>query len=87
VNCSACHQVTQHDSDRAVWVDKPGHRSCASCHNPEVERFKRGKHGMRLAVDLPPMTAGEARLPMQAWLSAYRWTVDRCLHRLLTSFK
>jgi len=65
VNCSACHEVKQSDSDQVLWIDNPDHTACARCHNLEVERFKRGKHGMRLAVDLPPMKVVDARLPMK----------------------
>ena len=65
VNCTACHHVLAANGNEPVWVDKPDHQVCAQCHDLEVKRFKRGKHGMRLAVDLPPMIAGEARLPMQ----------------------
>jgi hypothetical protein len=65
VNCSACHRIAEEEDDDAVWVDKPGPQACAQCHQLEVARFKRGKHGMRLAVDLPAMKPGEARLPMK----------------------
>jgi len=66
VNCSACHVVAENDSMEPQWADTPGHLACAQCHDLEVERFTRGKHGMRIASDLPPMTPAEARLPMQA---------------------
>ena len=65
VNCSACHMVADEDGENAAWTDNPDHRVCNECHNPEVDRFKRGKHGMRLSVDLPAMTPAEARLPMK----------------------
>jgi len=65
VNCSACHTSDKGDGNKPVWVNKPAADTCNQCHNVEAERFKRGKHGMRLAVDLPPMTPGEARLPMK----------------------
>jgi len=62
INCSDCHEAA---SD-GQWVDKPDHNSCNSCHGFEVEGFLKGKHGMRLAhSDLPPMTPGEARIPMK----------------------
>lgn len=65
VNCSACHEVIPEDSDEPVWVEQPTHQVCAQCHSLEVERFQRGKHGMRLAANLSPMTPAEARLPMR----------------------
>jgi len=65
VNCSACHEVETETGDEAVWVEQPTHQVCAQCHSLEVARFQRGKHGMRLAVELPSMTPSEARLPMR----------------------
>ena len=67
VNCTACH-VYQENSEapgEAVWRDKPGPEGCASCHNLEVERFKRGRHGMRLSAGLPAMKVSDARLVMK----------------------
>jgi predicted CXXCH cytochrome family protein len=67
VNCSACHQVPDDSGQPAVWSDHPDQaQACGQCHDLELRRFKRGKHGMRLAVDLPPMTPAQARLPMRA---------------------
>lgn len=64
VNCSACHQPANEQGERGTWQDKPGVEGCQSCHNIEVDLFKRGKHGMRLAAGLPPMQVANARLPM-----------------------
>jgi len=64
VNCSACH-VQKDDSGQSVWINKPEHEACAACHSNEVKRFGLGKHGMRLAQGLTPMTPGLARLPMK----------------------
>ncbi|MGV6827631.1 MAG: ammonia-forming cytochrome c nitrite reductase subunit c552 [bacterium] len=65
VNCTACHVVaTEADSDQQSWLDNPGLDGCQSCHSLEVASFKRGKHGMKLASGLPPMTPEQARLPM-----------------------
>ncbi|TRY29291.1 cytochrome c3 family protein [Aliiglaciecola sp. M165] len=50
VGCNACH------GSAASWQDKPTHQVCASCHENEVSTFLQGKHGMRLANDLPAMT-------------------------------
>ena len=64
VNCSGCHRAEQDDA--AAWVRRPDHKACAGCHPPETRGFLAGKHGMRLAEGLPPMTPGRARQPMQA---------------------
>ena len=65
VNCSACHELADDADNTRTWTDKPDHTACAQCHKLEVERFKKGKHGMRLAVGLPAMTPAQARLPMR----------------------
>ncbi len=61
VNCSACHQP-----EGGPWQDKVAVSTCASCHADEHEGFLRGKHGMRLASGLSPMTPAMARQPMHA---------------------
>lgn len=66
VNCSACHQVKEPGTTRSVWREKPGHEVCITCHKTEGDGFLAGKHGMRLAAGLSPMTPGMARLPMKA---------------------
>ena len=64
VNCSGCHKA---ESEGAVaWVKRPDHKVCATCHEPETKGFLAGKHGMRLAEGLTPMTPGRARQPMHA---------------------
>ncbi len=66
VNCSACHILPVEEGSESVWEDHPDQQqSCGQCHDVELARFKRGKHGMRLAVNLPPMTPEQARLPMR----------------------
>lgn len=62
VNCSSCHGG---DAEGA-WDAQPGLPVCESCHAFEVEGFLGGKHGMRLAAQLAPMTAAMARAPMRA---------------------
>jgi hypothetical protein len=64
VNCSACHEVKQPNGAPA-WVERPDQRACATCHASEVKGFLAGRHGMRLAAELTPMTPGRARLPMR----------------------
>jgi hypothetical protein len=53
VNCSGCHKSAD------------AKQSCAECHAQEDKGFRAGKHGMRLAVGLTPMTPGKAQLPMR----------------------
>jgi len=64
VNCSGCHQAEQEGT--APWVKRPDHQACATCHEPETKGFLSGKHGMRLAEKLTPMTPGRARQPTHA---------------------
>lgn len=66
VNCSACHQVKDKKTDELVWLKKPDHTVCASCHQAEVDGFLGGLHGMRLKQGLTPMQPGMAELPMKA---------------------
>jgi len=65
VNCTACHQANSAEEEKLAWRDKPTQEVCTQCHRNEVKRFKKGKHGMRLAVDLPPMKVIDAQLPMK----------------------
>lgn len=50
VQCLDCHG----EQDR--WQDKPDHKVCGTCHEREISTFLQGKHGMRLAQGLTPMT-------------------------------
>jgi predicted CXXCH cytochrome family protein len=47
-----------------AWTDHPAPDACAGCHGGEVAGFESGKHGMRIAAGLPPMSPADARLPM-----------------------
>jgi hypothetical protein len=60
VNCGGCHK----SEGSASWVKRPDHKACATCHDPETKGFLAGKHGMRLAEGLTPMTPAQARQPM-----------------------
>lgn len=62
VNCSGCHKDEKEGA--AAWVKRPDHKVCATCHEPETKGYLAGKHGMRLAEGLTPMTPGRARQPM-----------------------
>src|SRR5262245_34492293 len=64
VNCSGCHRAETEAA--AAWVKRPDHKACATCHDPETKGFLAGKHGMRLAEGLTPMTPGQAQQPMHA---------------------
>lgn len=86
VNCTACHtQLTSEgeaDAEAtditAHWTDDPVAENCASCHDIEVEAFGKGKHGMRLAAGLSPMTVGAARLPMHEDAAHQELTCNSC---------
>jgi hypothetical protein len=65
VNCSACHLVKENSSSNAAWVEKPTHKVCEQCHGQQVKTFLEGRHGMRLAQDLSPMSPKLARQPMR----------------------
>ncbi|MEM6278394.1 MAG: cytochrome c3 family protein [Verrucomicrobiota bacterium] len=62
VNCSDCHGGT---SPASPWQDRPASSSCSTCHDIEASDFAKGKHGMRLAADLSPMSPSLARLEMK----------------------
>ncbi|WP_372796358.1 cytochrome c3 family protein [Pontiella sp.] len=59
VNCTDCH--TAEDG----WVDRPAPNACAACHEEPVKGWMQGRHGMRIAAGLSPMTPAMARQPMQ----------------------
>ena len=59
VNCQDCHSLD------GQWFEQPPVQACKQCHASESEGFLSGRHGMRLAQDLPAMTAEQARLPMK----------------------
>ncbi len=66
VSCTGCHggaRLAGAGAARA-WTDHPGPDACAGCHAGEVAGFQSGKHGMRLAAGLGPMSPSAARLPM-----------------------
>jgi len=61
INCSGCHG----GKNGAAWENKPSLTVCATCHAPEDKGFREGRHGMRVAAGLGPMSPGRARLPMK----------------------
>ncbi|MFK7967326.1 MAG: cytochrome c3 family protein [Burkholderiaceae bacterium] len=78
VNCSACHQAADESGQPTAWIDKPGTDGCASCHGVEVQRFGLGKHGMRLAAGLSPMTPAQAQLSMSPDVAHQELTCSSC---------
>ena len=64
INCSACHESSE-QNQTPVWIDKPNHTACLTCHEMETKGFLAGKHGMRLAEKLSPMTPAMAKIPMK----------------------
>lgn len=82
VNCTACHGSGE------KWSDKLSHDACKTCHDVETTGFLAGRHGMRSAAGLPPMTPGEARLPMKAAAAHKELSCSSCHtpHRYDTAF-
>ena len=78
VNCSACHQPKSDAVSALAWTNYPDETVCSNCHTHEVKRFARGKHGMRLAVDLEPLQVSDARLPMRDDAGHERLTCNSC---------
>lgn len=68
VNCNQCHvdDIDPSDQQPAIWRNQVDHQTCGKCHEQELAGFTAGKHGMRLAQQLSPMTPAEARLKMKA---------------------
>lgn len=53
-------------SERRAQRNEPGAvAECAQCHKAEAEAWWASRHGMRLSLELPAMTPGDARLPMK----------------------
>lgn len=80
VNCTDCHEAPDPESGTLVWVDQPDHTSCQECHKLEVKGFLEGRHGMRLAQGMTPLTPGMARLPMKSEASHAELSCVSC-HR------
>ena len=58
VNCSDCHTTPGLD-----WRAQPQRAVCTPCHEAENETFLAGRHGMRIAAGLSPLTPADSRLP------------------------
>lgn len=78
VNCTACHEQQSKNGTDLKWVDHPTYEVCANCHDRQSKGFLSGKHGMRLAQNLQPMTPGIARLPMKKTSANKELTCNSC---------
>lgn len=54
------------DTAATTWSNQVDHQRCGTCHENELAGFTAGRHGMRLASGLSPMTPAQARLPMKS---------------------
>lgn len=57
VECGGCHT-----GESGGWLEKPQLQQCQSCHQQEAKGFLAGKHGMRLALELTPLTPAMSAL-------------------------
>jgi len=62
-NCSSCHLDSQQAEKLGVRFNSP-QEQCADCHKMQQSSFLLGKHGMRLSMDLSPMSTDQARIPV-----------------------
>ena len=60
IDCTDCHAPKGGSASEEV-----ADATCKRCHASESQGFESGRHGMRIAADLPPMKVAEARLPMK----------------------
>ncbi|MEO0508914.1 MAG: cytochrome c3 family protein [Verrucomicrobiota bacterium] len=88
VNCTSCHEIEEPSTGQMLWHDNPGYESCQKCHEHETKGFLEGKHGMRLALGLSPMTPGMARIPMRPEAAHNELTCASChdSHRFSTNY-
>lgn len=74
VGCANCHEP----EGSGEWQDQPGTETCQGCHKQEAEGFKSGRHGMRIAQGLSPMTPSQARIPMAESAAHLELTCTSC---------
>ena len=72
INCRDCHAAG------ADWSDQVAMETCGTCHDRQVATFVAGRHGMRQARGLSPMTPADARLPMHAGSAHFELTCNQC---------
>lgn len=70
---NACPAPERNTLDQGVDLE-----TCRSCHEAESRSFFAGRHGMRLAQGLSPMTPGMARLPMKKESAHLKLTCATC---------
>ncbi|WP_436715777.1 cytochrome c3 family protein [Roseiconus lacunae] len=88
VQCSHCHLSDSNGQESVTWSDHVPMETCGQCHERQVDTFIEGKHGMRLAVGLSPMTPAQARLPMNHDAAHRELNCNACHndHRFDTQF-
>ncbi|MCW8884788.1 MAG: cytochrome c3 family protein [Motiliproteus sp.] len=74
VNCTDCHQPDNAKS----WQQNPGLEACESCHKDENKGFLAGKHGMRLAAELPAISPAQARLDFHQEADDHQLNCNSC---------
>lgn len=72
MGCVACHGAEN------AWIESPRPQQCAGCHENEVSTFLQGKHGMRLAQGLSPMTPAQGRLSVHVEAAHRELTCNTC---------
>ncbi len=60
-NCSSCHLDENQREKLHPGFETP-EQQCADCHQKQQASFMQGKHGMRHALELSPMTTAQSRL-------------------------
>jgi hypothetical protein len=78
VNCSGCHQVSEREQATQAWSDAVALETCSRCHPRQADSFQTGKHGMRLAAGMSPMTPSQARLTMHSGAAHTELTCNAC---------
>lgn len=76
VNCTGCHRSPAAPAIR--WLNEPGTSACTACHERENKGFLEGRHGMRIASGLAPMSPRLARLPMKPQAADLELTCSSC---------
>ena len=74
INCSSCHL----DAQSKKVVIKPTYESCQECHKVAFETFILGKHGIRIAEGLTPLTPKMAHLPMKKSALSKQMNCNTC---------
>lgn len=59
-NCGQCHDQTNEAGKSIVAIERVEEK-CEFCHAKQTENFLESKHGMRIALELSPMTTRLAR--------------------------